>query len=73
MKIEKKAEQKATTIAIGFALIMGIIASILIITNPTIITVEKKILIVTLMLIVVFCFSALIYIFGYLYFRNKNL
>ena len=72
MKKEKKAEQKARIIAIVFALIISVISSILIVTNPNIITWERRIFMIVLMLIVIFCFSALIYIFGYLYFRDKN-
>lgn len=72
MKTEKKAERKARSIAIGYALILSIISSILIATNPNLITWGAKISIILLMLIVIFCFSALIYVLLYLYFREKN-
>lgn len=53
------------------SLIMTIVISILIITNPALVTWQIKFILIVLMLIVIACFSILGYIFGYWYFREK--
>lgn len=70
-EIEKIVRREAIRKTAFLSLIMTIVISILIITNPALVTWQIKFAIILLFLIVIACFSILGYIFGYWYFREK--
>lgn len=65
------ARREAIRKTLFFSLIMVIVTSILIITNPNLLTWQIKFILIVLMLIVIVCLSILVFLLMYWYYIEK--
>lgn len=70
-KVRQKAYRTTNKIVIPLTIFIGLITILLIVTNPSLTTLELKISLSILMLIVVACFSILTYLLIFSYFKDK--